>query len=133
MAGCSERPVKLTVKGGLPYVTASVTYRGRRIAIENVLIDTGSGGTVFLTDRLLEVGLKMEPQDVVRRLRGVGGSEFVFTKQVDAVCLGDLEMFDFEIEVGALDYGFEIEGILGMDFLVGVGAVIDLAQMQVTS
>ena len=37
----------------------------------------------------------------------------------------------FEIEVGAMDYRFEIEGILGMDFLTSVGAVIDLSRMQV--
>ena len=35
------------------------------------------------------------------------------------------------IEVGALDYGMNISGILGTDFLVAVGAVIDLARLDV--
>ncbi len=30
-----------------------------------------------------------------------------------------------------MDYGVELDGILGMDFLASVGAVIDLARMEV--
>ena len=30
-----------------------------------------------------------------------------------------------------MDYGFEIDGIIGMDFLTQVGAVIDLARLEV--
>ena len=43
-------------------------------------------------------------------------------------------MADFEIEVGAMDYGFRFElgGIVGMDFLEQVGAVIDLRRRRVT-
>ena len=40
-------------------------------------------------------------------------------------------MRDFSIEVGVMDYGFEVNGILGMDFMKGVGAIIDLDKMIV--
>ena len=33
---------------------------------------------------------------------------------------------DFDVEIGEMDYGFDIDGILGMDFLTMSGAVIDL-------
>ena len=36
----------------------------------------------------------------------------------------------FQIEVGGLDYGFEINGILGMDFLVQAGASINLKELK---
>jgi hypothetical protein len=36
-----------------------------------------------------------------------------------------------EIEVGGLDYGFELGGILGMDFLLASGARIDLQQLTI--
>jgi hypothetical protein len=45
--------------------------------------------------------------------------------------LGELQINDFEIEVGAMDYGFEIDGIVGMDFLTQVGAIIDLAKSEI--
>ena len=38
-----------------------------------------------------------------------------------------------EIEVGAMDCGFEIQGILQMDFLVRAGADVDLAHLEMRS
>jgi hypothetical protein len=42
-----------------------------------------------------------------------------------------MEVPDFEIEVGAMDYGFPADGILGLDFLLRAGALIDLRQLEV--
>ncbi len=123
--------MKIQLKDGLPYGTVSLTYQGNQTTFSNVLIDTGSGGTVFAADKVLAVGLQLEPNDVIERIRGVGGTEFVFTKQVGVLSLGDLTATDFEIEVGAMAYGFELDGILGMDFLLQVGAVIDLGQLEI--
>ncbi len=38
---------EITIRGGLPYVTARLIYRGRPILFENALVDTGSGGSIF--------------------------------------------------------------------------------------
>jgi len=38
---------------------------------------------------------------------------------------------NFAIEVGAMDYGFAIDGIIGTDFLLQVGAVIDLSRLEI--
>ena len=123
--------MKIRLRDGLPYVTASLTYRGRQLSLEDVLLDTGSAGVIFSTDRVLAIGLTYEPDDMVHRIRGVGGTEFVFTKRVDRLTLSDLQVNDFQIEVGAMDYGFGIDGIVGMDFLIQVGAIIDLAKLEV--
>jgi len=102
--------------------------------MENVVLDTGSTGTVFAADKVLSLGLRYEAQDGVHPIRGVGGGvEFVFTKRVDRISVGELRADGFEIEVGAMDYGFEIEGILGMDFLVSAGVVVDLARLEIRS
>jgi len=37
---------------------------------------------------------------------------------------------DFEIEVGAMEYGFPAQGILGLDFLLRAGALIDLDRLE---
>ena len=125
--------MKITIKGELPYITAQLIYRGRRILFGNVLVDTGSGGSVFQADRLLDEGLDIEPTDRIREIRGVGGSEFVVSKRIDQLRLGDFYVEDFEIEIGAMNYGFEIEGIVGMDFLLQVGAIVDLDRLVVRS
>ncbi len=122
--------MKIALFEGLPNVTMALSYRGQILTIENVLIDTGSVGSIFSVDKVLEVGLQLEPDDFVHRIRGVGGTEFVFTKRVDNLLVGDLEVKGFE-EVGAMAYGSDIQGILGMDFLQQVGAVVDLAQLEI--
>jgi predicted aspartyl protease len=123
--------MKIRLCDGLPFVSVVLEYQGQRLLMENTLLDTGSAGTVFATDKLMAIGLQYEPEDTVRRIRGVGGAEFVFTKRIDSLSLGDLEAHGFEIEVGAMDYGFEIDGIIGMDVLTQVQAVIDLSRLEI--
>ncbi|MCA9936949.1 MAG: retropepsin-like domain-containing protein [Ardenticatenaceae bacterium] len=125
--------MKIRLQDGLPFVTAVLMHQNQQIALENVLLDTGSAGTIFPTDRMLEIGLRLEVDDLLQRIRGVGGTEFVFTKQVNRIALGDLTLADFEVEVGAMDYGFPLDGIIGMDALLQVGAKIDLEQLELVS
>jgi hypothetical protein len=40
---------------------------------------------------------------------------------------------DFEIEIGALGYSFAIDGMIGTDFLLQVGAIIDLSRLKIHS
>lgn len=69
---------------------------------------------------------------MIRRIRGVGGTEFVFSKRVDELSVGDLSVSHFDIEVGAMDYGFDLDGIIGLDFLRAVRAKIDLGALTIT-
>lgn len=123
--------MKLRLQDGLPYAPATLFYRDQSIQFHNVLIDTGSAGTIFSTDNVFALGMTYEPEDSVHRIRGVGGAEFVFTKQVDRLSIGDLRVDGFEIEIGAMEYGFDLDGIIGMDFLTKVGAILDLAQLEI--
>ncbi|HEX5061730.1 MAG TPA: hypothetical protein VFV99_20325, partial [Kofleriaceae bacterium] len=38
---------------------------------------------------------------------------------------------NFELEIGEMDYGFSLGGILGMDFLRAAGARIDLDHLTI--
>lgn len=125
--------MNIRIQNGLPFVTAVITYRGQSLELENVLLDTGSASCIFRTDDLLQIDLHLESNDVVHRIRGVGGSEFVFSKQVDSLRLGTLSLPHFEIEVGAMDYGFDFSGIIGMDFLLAVNAHINLNKLTITA
>lgn len=90
------------------------------------------GGTVFKMDKVDEIGITIEENDIIETISGVGGSEFVYKKYVDSISIGNLNLNNFKVEIGVMDYGFEINGIVGMDFLKSVGAVIDLDKMIVT-
>lgn len=123
--------VKLQFKYGLPFCNIKLIYKGKEIILDNILLDTGSGGTVFKMDKVEEVGITIEENDVIESISGVGGSEFVYKKYVDSISIGDLSLNNFKVEIGVMDYGFEINGIIGMDFLKLVGAVINLDKMKV--
>lgn len=121
--------MRLQLRGDLAFVAARLTYRGAIVEIPDVLVDTGAASTVINADLAGEAGVFLEPADRLRVLRGVGGREFVFVRRIDRLALGEQGLDDFEIEVGEMDYGFTIGGILGMDFLRAARAVIDLGQL----
>ena len=57
--------------------------------------------------------------------------EVVYMRVVDRLAIGKASLSNFEVEIGGMDYGFEIQGILGMDFLRQTGAVISLKDLTV--
>lgn len=122
--------MRLTLKYSLPFVTVTLTYRQAEIEVSHVLVDTGSARTVFAADVVAQVGLIPEPEDTLLIVRGVGGAEVVFTRLVDRLQVGYQAVEQFEVEIGGMDYGFEINGILGMDFLTRTGAIINLHRLQ---
>lgn len=125
--------MKIRLRNNLPFVSATLFYRGKRLTLKNVILDTGSVSTIFSTDKVAQIRLTFELDDMLHTLRGVGGSEIVFAKTIDKLMVDKLQVSAFEVEIGAMDYGFEIDGIIGMDFLTQVGAVVDLSKMEIRS
>jgi hypothetical protein len=125
--------MKIRVQGGLPFVSLQLTQGKQSIILRNVVLDTGSAGTILQTDLVTQVGVRLEPDDLISEVHGIGGVEFVVAKQVDLISVDGLATRNFTIEIGAMDYGFNFDGILGFDFLQQTGAVIDLAAMEIRS
>ena len=123
--------MRLSLQNNLPFVTVTLVYNGKRLEIPNVLIDTGSGGTIFAADDVAAIGIAPQSEDVLRHVHGVGGSEVVFMRRVEQLQAGEYTSNGFEIEVSGMDYGFDIHGILGMDFLLAAGARLDLEHLTV--
>ena len=115
----------------LPFVTAVLTYRDKTIEIVNVLIDTGAASTVINADLAADAGIYLAANDQLRRLRGVGGHEHVFLRRVDRFAVGDCGLDSFDVEIGEMDYGFEINGIIGMDFLRAARAIVNLGSLTI--
>jgi predicted aspartyl protease len=122
--------MRLTLKDDLPFTRLTVAYRGSAITVDNVLIDTGSASTVLAARAVAQIGIVPEMTDVVYTVRGIGGTEAVFTRRIDHVAVEAQRVTDFEIEVGSMNYGFDIDGILGMDFLTRAGAIINLRDLR---
>ena len=125
--------MKIRLEGRLPYVTVKLGQGTHEIVLEKVLLDTGSAATMFSVDEVAKLGIVPEPTDQIRRVVGVGGSEFVIAKRIERLMLDEIEARDFPIQVGAMDYGFPIQGLLGTDFFVQARIVLDLGELELYS
>lgn len=115
---------------GLLFVEAELVRGASSVRVENVLVDTGSVGTVFRFDDAEQIGLSLTRADNLHRIIGVGGSEFVARKRLEHLRIGEIVLDDVQIELGAMEHGFPINGIIGMNVLHRIGAVIDLAALD---
>lgn len=118
--------ISMYLREGLPFVQIDVGYRRKRQTVPHILIDTGSAGSILNADRAAVLGILPAPDDDLRVVRGVGGTEAVFSRVVDYIQVGEFRLAKFELEIGAMNYGFDILGILGMDFRQRTKATVDL-------
>ncbi len=123
--------MQLSLKDDLPFVTVTVAHKGAITTITDVLVDTGSASTILAADKVKAIQIAPEPSDILYTIRGIGGGEVVFNRKVDCLQVGECRLPEFAIEVGGMDYGFDINGILGMDFLTRAGAMINLREMEI--
>lgn len=123
--------MRLQLRDNLPFISINVKHQGKNIKIKNVLVDTGSGGTILAADVLSKIGIAPQADDTLHTIFGVGGSEVVFTRKIDELKVGEFTIKQFEIEIGGMDYGFNIQGIVGMDFLISAGAKINLEKLEI--
>lgn len=123
--------MKLLLKDSIPFITIVVAYNGAEIDIPDILIDTGSGTTILSTDIAASIGIVPSPEDILHTIRGVGGREVVFRRTLDYLQIGEYRLSDFPVDIGGMDYGFAINGILGMDLLINTGAIINLRDLEI--
>ncbi|QHS24094.1 hypothetical protein GWK91_14730 [Virgibacillus sp. MSP4-1] len=124
---------KLIIEDGLLLTDMEVTFHGHLLHLKRVLVDTGSGSTVVSTDLGESIGIVAEENDMIYRISGVGGSEFVYSKTVDSVKIGDMQAEGFSLEIGAMNYGFDLNGIIGLDLLQQLKAVINIDELLLQS
>jgi predicted aspartyl protease len=124
---------KLIIEDGLLLTELELIFKGQLLHLQRVLVDTGSGSTVISTDLAESIGIIAEENDMIYRISGVGGSEFVYSKTVDSVRIGDMQTENFGLEIGAMNYGFDLDGIIGLDLLQQLKAIIYLDELTLQS
>jgi hypothetical protein len=122
--------MQLMLQDDLPFVQVTLTYRGKTVNVDQVLLDTGSASSVLAARVVAPIDILPEMTDTVYTVRGIGGTEAVFTRQIESITIEARTITDFEIEVGGMNYGFDIDGILGMDFLTRAGAIVNLRDLR---
>ena len=59
---------------------------------------------------------------------GIGGTESVFQRKINKIKIADISVASPIVQFGTMNYGFEIDGIVGSDILSQARAIIDYDQ-----
>ena len=121
--------MKLSFIEGLAFTEVILTHGNTETKLNNVLVDTGSASTIIAADKAIELGLGPSPNDKIYTVRGIGGTEFVYEKYVERIQVKEICSKDFRVQVGVMDYGFKMDGIIGMDFLLVNKVIIDIGNL----
>ncbi len=125
--------MKIEFRNGLLFSSIRITFRGSTKVIENMVIDTGAAESIISPDAVEDIGIFAEPEDSVNSFYGVGGSlHNFFSKNVEEIKLGQLILDDTKLDFGVIDPKGDINGLLGLDLLVKIGAVINLKNLSLT-
>ena len=116
---------------GLPFVAVRLAANNLTVDVEQVLIDTGSAECVFQTDIVAKIGVAPSLDDPIVFMKGIGGEEAVIRKPIQSIAIENMVVQPFRIQIGSLEYGMRIDGIIGMDFLQQTGAKIDFANLTI--
>lgn len=123
--------MKFQLKYGIPFTEITFINNDKKVVAKNVVIDTGSASTIISTETALQLDLESQLTDTLQRVRGVGGYEFVYEKDIHCIEIDNIKVENLKIQVGAMNYGFEINAILGMDFLKTGKLIVDCDKLEI--
>ena len=111
----------------LIWTSLKISYRGSTKIIDNVAIDTGAVESILSTNVVKEIALKTEATDKTAVTRGAGGSKMrYFYKIVDEIEIGNKKFTNMKMDFGNIDPSGVINGLIGLDLLNQLHAVIDI-------
>jgi predicted aspartyl protease len=122
--------MKIDLVDGLLQTSITINYKGQALTIDKLVIDTGASHTLLSADAVADIGVYFETGDEIVSAFGIGGEESCFRKAFDSVMLGDFQIENFKLDVGALHEKLEINGLLGLDFLMAAKTVLDLSKLK---
>src|SRR5690625_4258535 len=129
MGRCYTLVKKLMIDDRLLLTCMELRFQGKSLLLRRVLVDTGSGSTIVSTDLAESIGFVAEENDMIYRISGIGGSEFVYAKKVDSIQIEDMKADNSLIEFGAMNYECELDGIIGLDLLQQMKAIINIDKL----
>ena len=117
--------MKFKWKNDLPFISIELVVAGSTIELGHALIDTGAASLLFNIDKIFENGITIEDTDTICKMVGIGGIEHVIQRKINCIFIANTNILNPTVQFGDMDYGFEIDGIIGSDILREMPAVID--------
>ncbi|WP_010247942.1 retropepsin-like aspartic protease [Acetivibrio cellulolyticus] len=104
----------------------NISFGGKKKVLKNVVIDTGAAQSIINSLAVEDIGISPEYVGEISTTYGIGGELVFFTKVVDNFIIADTEFKSLEMDFGEIDSKGELTGLIGMDLLEKLRAVIDV-------
>ncbi|NSW90112.1 MAG: retropepsin-like domain-containing protein [Firmicutes bacterium] len=104
----------------------TVTFNGKSKTLKNVVVDTGAAQSIINSIFVADLEIAPSFKDKMVKTRGIGGDLEFFYRTVDELKIGDFTFKNYEIDFGEIDPKGEISGLIGLDLLNELRAVIDV-------
>ena len=112
---------------GLICTSVKIHYNGNTKIINNIVIDTGAVESILSSKAVHEIGIKVTSTDKSAVTRGAGGAKMrYFYKTIDEIEIGNIAFKNIKMDFGNIDPSGEINGLIGLDLLTSLHAVIDI-------
>lgn len=118
---------------GLPVATVHLSFQSNDMLLENVLIDTGCAVTIFDTDEVKPIGLRIKPTSgKAVYMYGVGGrSDVCFQQEVQSLVIDSMVLENFTVQFGSIKEFLGFSAIIGSDFFSVAKLQIDFSENRI--
>lgn len=117
--------IDLKLKHSLLFCNLDIDIDDNTLHFDNVLIDTGSATTLINSDYIL-----LDGSEKFINVYGVGGYEAVLNKYFDCISINNNSIHNIVLSVGELDYGMDIDMLVGLDLLKKLNANINIKDID---
>lgn len=125
--------MELRVGDGILLAKVVLEYQGKKLQLNNVIVDTGCSDTIFDTDLLAEIGLYIDyVNGIPTTMYGVGGKGEVSNQQFVTDLYVDGQMLkQFPLQLGMTQDMYGLDGFIGLDFMMKTNMIIDFSKLEV--
>lgn len=117
--------IKLRYQDKLLFCSICIKINNQVLNLDNVLIDTGSATTLINADYIT-----LDGTEKIRNAQGVGGYERILKKNINTIEIDNTKLNNISLSIGDMDYGIDIDLLVGLDILKALDAEINLKDMQ---
>ncbi|WP_297421716.1 retroviral-like aspartic protease family protein [Clostridium sp.] len=116
--------IKLRYQNYLLFCSLDLNINSQNLNLKNVLIDTGSATTLINADYIL-----LDGNEKIKNAQGIGGYERILVKKFESLRLNDITLKNVSLSIGDMDYGIDIDLLIGLDMLKILNANINIKNM----
>jgi predicted aspartyl protease len=118
--------MKIYIFDGLICTDVVISFKGKSKKLKNVVIDTGAVQSIINSLAVEELEILAHSGDKLLTTVGIGGDMNFFYSKVDKLEITDMTFENIEMDFGEIDPKGEIMGLVGLDLLKELRAVIDV-------